>query len=201
MNNYPTYLVHFGIKGQKWGDRRYQNEDGTLTPEGKKRYGKLDKMSDERLYKTLKKEIRNKRSKQLGWSNRWMVGEPIGPHSKKLIEERDLKEKEYKNSDAYKKWDAQYEKLLREADINDYAQKYVEPLAKIMQEVPKKNFNTLHYKKVLFSERGSHYIDNWEKKGGKDLSLAYLKDLNYDDKKAKEYVKRLMKKYKTLGDI
>ena len=37
MNDYPTYLVHFGIKGQRWGYRRYQNEDGTLTPEGKKR--------------------------------------------------------------------------------------------------------------------------------------------------------------------
>ena len=34
-----NYLVHHGIKGQKWGVRRYQNEDGSLTPEGKKRYG------------------------------------------------------------------------------------------------------------------------------------------------------------------
>ena len=33
-----NYLAHFGIKGQKWGIRRYQNEDGTLTPEGKRRY-------------------------------------------------------------------------------------------------------------------------------------------------------------------
>lgn len=30
-------LYHHGIKGQKWGIRRYQNEDGSLTPEGKKR--------------------------------------------------------------------------------------------------------------------------------------------------------------------
>ena len=33
-----TYLEHFGILGQKWGIRRFQNEDGTLTPEGKERY-------------------------------------------------------------------------------------------------------------------------------------------------------------------
>lgn len=33
-----SYIVHSGIKGQKWGVRRYQNEDGTLTPEGEKRY-------------------------------------------------------------------------------------------------------------------------------------------------------------------
>lgn len=31
-------LYHHGVKGQKWGVRRYQNDDGTLTDAGKKRY-------------------------------------------------------------------------------------------------------------------------------------------------------------------
>lgn len=31
-------LRHWGIKGMKWGIRRFQNKDGSLTPEGKKRY-------------------------------------------------------------------------------------------------------------------------------------------------------------------
>lgn len=31
-------LRHWGIKGMKWGVRRYQNKDGTLTDAGKKRY-------------------------------------------------------------------------------------------------------------------------------------------------------------------
>lgn len=34
------YLAHHGIKGQKWGVRRFQNPDGTLTEEGRRRYGK-----------------------------------------------------------------------------------------------------------------------------------------------------------------
>lgn len=34
-----SYLVHHGIKGMKWGVRRYQNEDGSLTSEGRNRYG------------------------------------------------------------------------------------------------------------------------------------------------------------------
>lgn len=35
---YRDELYHWGIKGMKWGVRRYQNKDGTLTSEGKKHY-------------------------------------------------------------------------------------------------------------------------------------------------------------------
>ena len=36
-------LYHFGVKGMKWGVRRYQNKDGTLTKAGRKKMAKLDK--------------------------------------------------------------------------------------------------------------------------------------------------------------
>lgn len=35
--NYSTELYHHGIKGMKWGVRRYQNADGSLTDAGKRR--------------------------------------------------------------------------------------------------------------------------------------------------------------------
>lgn len=50
-------IMHHGIKGMKWGVRRYQNKDGTLTAAGKKRYNKeVEKLKNER--KTLNNQKR-----------------------------------------------------------------------------------------------------------------------------------------------
>lgn len=38
MNNRTVEIVHYGVKGMKWGVRRYQYSDGTLTPAGKRKY-------------------------------------------------------------------------------------------------------------------------------------------------------------------
>ena len=49
-------LSHHGILGQKWGVRRYQNEDGTLTEAGKKRYLNSDGSLNNRYTKDKRKE-------------------------------------------------------------------------------------------------------------------------------------------------
>lgn len=47
------YLCHHGIKGMKWGVRRFQNKDGSLTPEGQKRYSDEQYRRDEQIYGRL----------------------------------------------------------------------------------------------------------------------------------------------------
>lgn len=53
------YLEHFGVKGQKWGVRRFENEDGTLTEAGKIRYAKAQKEAS-------KYESKSDRLKKIG---------------------------------------------------------------------------------------------------------------------------------------
>lgn len=50
-------LYHHGIKGQKWGVRRYQNPDGSLTPAGRARYGTVENFNKARAYKSAQNEM------------------------------------------------------------------------------------------------------------------------------------------------
>lgn len=51
-----NYLIHYGVVGMKWGERRYQNYDGSLTEEGRLHYGVGDPRSQKELADKLNKE-------------------------------------------------------------------------------------------------------------------------------------------------
>lgn len=55
---YSDELNHYGVLGQKWGIRRYQNYDGTYTQAGLKRYNKSKEAYEKRRseYKAVKKD-------------------------------------------------------------------------------------------------------------------------------------------------
>jgi len=60
-------LYHHGIKGQKWGKRRFQNEDGSLTPEGMARYRRKEarrQLRREAIKKEFMRDRRNEKAKK-----------------------------------------------------------------------------------------------------------------------------------------
>lgn len=65
-----NYLVHYGILGQKWGVRRFQNKDGSLTAEGKERYVRSFKGVKQPFYYNLPD---NKKDKRLADTFRYNV--------------------------------------------------------------------------------------------------------------------------------
>jgi hypothetical protein len=89
QNTNTGELRHWGIKGMKWGVRRYQNKDGTLTPAGKRR---ADKMKEEYTALTGKRLIRKPTSKKND-TNKQNEVEPIKKKSIKEMSDEEIRNK------------------------------------------------------------------------------------------------------------
>lgn len=114
MPYYSNYLAHYGVKGMKWGVRRYRNADGSLTREGMRRYAQenarvLKKGTEIQNISSRRLDPKNKRSNRLyasytpydkdaytdfmagfqydnkGWKNSFVVKKDI-----KIASERDV---------------------------------------------------------------------------------------------------------------
>lgn len=86
-------LQHFGIKGQKWGIRRFQNEDGSLTDAGKQRYGR-DLREVEKNLDLAKMETAKYRRKVDRDNARILLPTLFPRHHKKQLKRANKKEAE-----------------------------------------------------------------------------------------------------------
>jgi len=66
-NDQWSELYHYGVKGQKHGERRYQNPDGSLTPEGYEHYG-YSRRDLRRLRKDFNEKSRNAESARVDYA-------------------------------------------------------------------------------------------------------------------------------------
>ena len=105
--NGENSISHHGVKGQKWGIRRYQNPDGTLTEEGKRRYGTLE---------NAKNQLALERVKHGNRIDKFHAARVVNPFLNITKKQR---EKTQKALETARKSSSKVEKLQRKADASE----------------------------------------------------------------------------------
>lgn len=134
MKYYDNYLFHHGIKGQKWGVRRFKNADGTLTEKGKAR------MDD----KNVKKANKYLKSNAL-WETRYETSKTKRPLQYLVAPTTSIIAPLRYNKDRVDKIIAKNNKKLSEIKIDDKDYKLVNTHIKQL-DLSDIKFNTLTYR-------------------------------------------------------
>lgn len=167
-------LYHFGVKGMKWGVRRYQNEDGSLTSLGKKR----DKMLSDR--KTAKKHSTTSNMVKAEYSRREFED------AKTRLKLENQKKKSKRQQDLEKKYiDQGFSK--DEAEIKAYNRAKTETILKVAGGIALTSAAAYvaykHYDKVTdrVFEKGSE-IGRLTNNGSEPTNRAFYGFVNKHDK-------------------
>lgn len=131
MDKYELY--HAGVKGMKWGIRRYQNKDGSLTPEGRKRYGQTTRDAFGRVTSGVKTRLKTasdkrkakKEAEKAEEERRQKDAEEIRQRHKPV---RSLTESELQTRIKRLQLEKQYKDLVKEVEATSRGRKIVEDI-------------------------------------------------------------------------
>ena len=146
-------LYHYGIQGQEWGNRRYQYEDGSLTPEGRIRYGRVG-IDKKVTYSKIKKENQKYTEKYYKKDRRSRQINKLENKAAKLIDKYNL------TSDDYDKTTS----LIGKMKLNSAIQNYSKMLVKA-EKIKKELTNDVYQKtqEKLVDKYGTMRMDDFNK--------------------------------------
>ena len=163
-------LKHFGIKGQKWGIRRYENEDGTLTEEGKERYRK----DAEQARKEIGDASRSPYGMGTGIAESMTSRIFGGPDSKKY---RELNKVIYKASNrAGSKYSETFDRKGKIADRHKAALDFVDAIASTGMQYINENFSEKDREKAK-----AFVYASWIQSQDKEIKLKFGQ-INHSEK-------------------
>ena len=181
-----TYLQHHGILGQKWGIRRYQNKDGTLTSAGKKHKNVIKAKRSMDTAKNQKKSAYRAYSKSFNKAyNNWQFGKKATERWEKAHDDLNAYQKQ---KDSYKQAKNKYKSELKIAKGKEKSDLKQQKLQKLIdkekaKEQRQKDINKA-YTKVTAKTPVSDYFKYNE--NTRKLAAKYVvdKNMSVDDARA-----------------
>lgn len=182
MSEYPSYLIHYGIQGQKWGVRRFQNEDGSLTPEGREHYGYGSKRDNEKLFEQVNKTSKYSKSAEDSVIKKSYSSRDVRRYNNKIANIR------YKRDSILKK--ASKNKAIQEAMKDEKLVKAYDKWLKTETKYTEPDFDT------ILQKVSNKYLKPGEYATQDTDAKKYYKIMNEADKQYNKEYKKFEQLYK-----